>query len=79
MSRTTTWLFISAFAIMTPLGTWMGALPFFHGIYEHLLAVVIGMILHVSTIILFESSRNHAHNLRKLGVILLGLVLAYIL
>ena len=79
LPRLTIWLFIGAFALMTPLGTWMGALPFLHGIYENLLALVIGMILHVSTIILFESSRNHAHNLQKLGVILMGLVLAYLL
>ena len=70
---------MGAFAMMTPLGTWMGALPVLHEAYDYLLALVIGMILHVSTIILFESSRNHAHNIRKLGVILLGLVLAYFL
>jgi hypothetical protein len=57
----------------------MGGLPFLQGIYGKLLALVICIILHVSTIILFESSRNHAHNLQKLGVILLGLVLAYLL
>ncbi|MFZ9032255.1 MAG: ZIP family metal transporter [Robiginitalea sp.] len=79
MSRTTTWIFMGAFAMMTPVGTWMGALPALHDAYDYLLALVIGMILHVSTIILFESSRNHAHNIRKLAVILLGLVLAYLL
>lgn len=79
LSRTSCWLFMVAFALMTPFGTWVGALPFLQGIYDPLLAVVIGMILHVSTIILFESSRNHAHNIRKLGVILLGLVLAWFL
>ena len=79
LSRPAAWLFMGAFAMMTPLGTWMGALPVLHEAYDYLLALVIGMILHVSTIILFESSRNHAHNIRKLGVILLGLVLAYFL
>jgi hypothetical protein len=47
--------------------------------YTYLLALVIGMILHVSTIILFESSREHAVNLRKLAAIVLGMVLAYLL
>ncbi len=79
LSRYSTWFFMVAFALMTPMGTWLGALPLLQGIYGYLLALVIGMILHVSTIILFESSRNHAHNLRKLGVILLGLILAYFL
>ncbi|MEJ2585578.1 MAG: ZIP family metal transporter [Robiginitalea sp.] len=79
LSKATIWFFIGAFAIMTPLGTWTGALPILRETYDYLLALVIGMILHVSTIILFESSRNHAHNIRKLGVIILGLVLAYFL
>ena len=79
LSRTATWIFMGVFALMTPLGTWMGTLPILSETYDYLLALVIGMILHVSTIILFESSRNHAHNIRKLGVIVLGLVLAYLL
>lgn len=79
LSRSKIWVFMGAFALLTPLGAWMGSLGILQEVYGYLLALVIGMILHVSTIILFESSRDHAHNFRKLGVILLGLVLAYFL
>jgi zinc transporter ZupT len=79
LSRKAVWGFILAFALMTPLGTWVGGLQVLSGIYTYLLALVIGMILHVSTIILFESSREHAVNLRKLAAIVLGMVLAYLL
>ena len=79
LSRPTVWGFVGLFALMTPLGTWLGSLQVLEQIYPYLLALVIGMILHVSTIILFESSRDHAVNLKKLGVIVLGLVLAYFL
>ena len=79
LSRNTAWAFIIIFASMTPLGTWLGSLQVLQGVYPYLLALVIGMILHVSTIILFESSRDHKVNLQKLGVIILALVLAYFL
>ena len=79
LSRTTGWTFIGIFALMTPLGTWLGRLPGLQHIYPYLMALVIGMILHVSTIILFESSRDHKVNLKKLGVIILALVLAYLM
>ncbi|MCO5723767.1 ZIP family metal transporter [Robiginitalea marina] len=79
LSGKAAWGFILAFALMTPLGTWVGSFEVISGIYNYLLALVIGMILHVSTIILFESSREHAVNLKKLGAIALGMILAYLL
>ncbi len=79
LSRATIWIFIGIFALMTPLGTLLGGLQEIQTYYPYLLAVVIGMIYHVSTIILFESSRDHKVNLKKLGVIVLALVLAYFL
>lgn len=79
LSRAGCWMFMGLFALMTPLGAMMGALPQLQGIYEYLLAVVIGMILHVSTIILFESAKEHTINLKRFGVILLGMLLAYLL
>lgn len=78
-SRLSAWVFIGLFALMTPMGTWMGSIQELEGIYPYLLALVIGMILHVSTIILFESSREHSVNLKRLGVILLGMLLAYLM
>ena len=73
------WAFILLFAAMTPLGALVGMNPLLEGVYPYVLALVIGVVLHVSTIILFESSQGHAFNLRKLGVILAGFLLAYLI
>jgi zinc transporter ZupT len=73
------WGIIAVFALMTPLGAVFGNLPVLQQVYPYLLALVIGMILHVSTIILFESSKDHAVNLKRFGVIVLGMFLAYLL
>jgi hypothetical protein len=43
----------------------------------YITAVVIGIFLHISTVILFESSEGHKFNIRKLSVIALGVVIAY--
>ena len=72
-------MFMGLFSLMTPLGAWLGSLQVLQDSYPVLLGLVIGMILHVSTIILFESSRDHAVNLKRLGVILLGMLLAYLM
>ncbi|MEI6854394.1 MAG: zinc/iron permease, partial [Bacteroidota bacterium] len=37
-----------------------------------ILAVVVGIFLHISTTILFESDENHGFNLKKFAVIVLG-------
>ena len=40
-------------------------------------AIVIGMLLHIATTILFESNQGHAFNIRKLLSILLAFVVSY--
>jgi zinc transporter ZupT len=73
-------LFILFFAAMTPLGTFIAANV--QSISEYIIplnALVIGVFLHISTVILFESSEGHKFNLRKLVVIILGIVIAYFL
>lgn len=73
-------LFLSIFAIMTPIGSWLHAN--FNGLDNYAIyiyAVVIGIFLHVSTTILFEASKNHTFNASKLGVVVLGIILAYLL
>ena len=73
-------LFLALFAIMTPLGSWLqanfAAIDQYH---TYINAVVIGIFLHVSTTILFEASKNHSFNASKLGVIVFGILLAYLL
>ena len=73
------WVFIILFALMTPLGTVLSQYAPVREFYPYLLSLVIGVVLHVSTIILFESSKDHSFNRRKLAVIILGMVLAFLL
>jgi multisubunit Na+/H+ antiporter MnhG subunit len=42
-------------------------------------ALVMGMLLHIATTILFESNQGHAFNIRKLLTILLAFVISYLL
>ncbi len=72
--------FILLFAMMTPIGTYLAAnFEFIQDYYAPITALVIGVLLHISTVILFESSEGHKFNLRKLIVIILGISIAYIL
>lgn len=71
-------LFMSTFALMTPLGTYLTAvLPVIEDYQMFLKAIVVGMFLHISTVILFESSEGHTFNFRKVIAIILGSILAY--
>lgn len=73
-------LFLSIFAIMTPLGSWLHAsFRFLDDYAVYINALVIGVFLHVSTTILFEASKNHSFNASKLGIIVFGILLAYFL
>ena len=73
-------LFMLLFAIMTPLGTFLAHTIDILATYATFLnAMVIGVFLHISTVILFESSEGHKFNLRKLLVIIFGITIAYFL
>ena len=72
--------FILLFSLMTPLGSFVAAnFEFATDYAAPITALVIGVFLHISTVILFESSEGHKFNLRKLVVIVLGIVIAYLL
>lgn len=73
-------MFLMIFALMTPLGSWLQSNFEILDTYNtYISALVIGIFLHVSTTILFESSKNHKFNASKLGVIVIGILLAYLL
>ncbi|MFC7357376.1 ZIP family metal transporter [Jejudonia soesokkakensis] len=79
-SKTTTLLFLFLFALMTPLGNYlMASLPELNSYKTEISAVVIGIFLHVSTTILFESSKNHSFNLSKMTAVILAIIFAYFL
>jgi zinc and cadmium transporter len=75
-SKAIFWLLV--FALVTPLGTLtsqsIGAnvIGNFSVYFDRIMAVVVGIFLHISTTILFESSENHRFNLLKFLVIILG-------
>jgi len=73
-------LFILLFALMTPLGSYLASETSFIANYKtQLTALAIGIFLHISTVILFESACEHTFNLKKLIGIVLGFGLAYFL
>ncbi|RZJ75414.1 MAG: ZIP family metal transporter [Flavobacterium sp.] len=73
-------LFMLAFAVMTPLGTLVsGQLEFISHYYTEISAIVVGILFHISSTIIFESSEGHKFNLAKLLVIILGVIMAYFL
>lgn len=78
LNKTAILLFMIAFAIMTPLGTVLSEyLPFLTAYYTEITAVVIGILFHISSTIIFESSEGHKFNLAKLSMIAIGIVAAY--
>ena len=72
--------FMIVFAIMTPLGTVVSDyVPVFNQYYTEITAVVIGILFHISSTIIFESSEGHKFNIAKVSMIIFGIVLAYFL
>jgi zinc transporter ZupT len=70
--------FMLTFAVMTPLGTIISDyLPLLNDYYTEITAVVIGILFHISSTIIFESSEGHKFNVAKVSMIIFGVVLAY--
>jgi zinc transporter ZupT len=70
--------FILIFAAMTPLGTLVSnTTSLSPNLLVSINAVVIGIFLHISTTILFETGEGHKFNLSKLVAIGLGILIAY--
>ena len=75
-----TLIFLFLFALMTPLGNFItNNFKFLEEVHTQITAIVIGIFLHVSTTILFESSSNHKFNLSKIVAVLIGIFVAYLL
>ena len=72
--------FMTTFAVMTPLGTILSDyLPILNLYYTQITAVVIGILFHISSTIIFESSEGHKFNVAKVSMIVIGIALAYFL
>lgn len=73
-----TCIFLVLFALMTPFGAFLSKyVPQLGHYHIEISSIVIGIFLHISSVILFETSESHKFNLSKLVVIVLGFILAY--
>lgn len=72
--------FMVTFALMTLLGTLVSDFfPVLNYYYTEITAVVIGILFHISSTIIFESSEGHKFNIAKVSMIFFGIVSAYFL
>lgn len=78
LSRTKILVFLMLFALMTPMGSftanWMQEMSTenLNVYFNNMMGIVIGIFLHISTTILFESNVDHRFNLYKTIAIILG-------
>jgi len=80
LNKKAIFFFMVTFAIMTPLGTIVSDyLPILNVYYTEITAVVIGILFHISSTIIFESSEGHKFNIAKVSMIVIGIALAYFL
>ena len=78
LNKTALFLFMLSFAVMTPLGTLVSdSFPVLNQYYTEITAVVIGILFHISSTIIFESSEGHKFNIAKISMIIFGIALAY--
>ncbi|WP_333599666.1 ZIP family metal transporter [Flavobacterium sp.] len=77
LNKTALFLFMLTFAVMTPLGTFVSnSFPILNYYYTQITAIVIGILFHISSTIIFESSEGHKFNIAKISMIILGILLA---
>jgi zinc transporter ZupT len=76
--------YLILFAVMAPLGFYVsvglsnGTIGGLDAYFNKIMGIVIGIFLHISTTILFESSADHKINTRKMIAVLLGIGVALI-
>ena len=78
ISKTTFIIALTIFAASAPLGLYLAGshiLPFLEN-SRIILALAVGIFLHISTTILFESSEGHKFDLKKFAIIVLGFAIA---
>src|SRR5215217_3940482 len=75
-------VYISIFALMAPLGLYVsyglsnGTIGGVEDYFNKIMGIVIGIFLHISTTILFESSVDHKVTKRKMIAVLCGIAIA---
>tara|TARA_B100001094_G_scaffold327106_1_gene384559 strand:- start:858 stop:1550 length:693 start_codon:yes stop_codon:yes gene_type:complete len=73
ISKRKAYLLLLIFALMSPLGVFMGDLFTSLANYQNeIMAIVVGIFLHISTTILFEMSDGHKFSIQKIITIIVG-------
>lgn len=72
------WLIIILFALASPLGMILGNY-FDEKLHPYFLALVGGIFLHISSVIIFESNKNHNVDWKKIGLVVVGVAMAMLL
>lgn len=79
------WLLLLLFSVMTPVGYLSSFVLQTYGLNNYEMfsqlafALVIGIFLHISTAILFETSEHHKYNKTKVFMMAGGILLAYLI
>ena len=82
MSKTKSFLLLGIFSLMTPLGSilsnflsqsFINSIPIY---FDVIMGVVVGIFLHVSTSILYETSEDHQYNRQKFFTVIIGIIIA---
>jgi len=77
MKKSRAYILLFLFAIMAPLGVYAGSIFSALSLYHNeILAIVIGIFLHISTTILFESTDGHRFSFMKIIAIIVGACIA---
>ncbi|WP_207427230.1 ZIP family metal transporter [Pedobacter sp. SYSU D00535] len=82
IKKTSILVLLVVFSLMSPLGYLLsdaigkGSIGSIDDYFDRIMGVVIGIFLHISTTILFESSVDHHYNLKKLIAVLSGVAIA---
>ena len=83
-NRNSILFYVGIFAVMAPLGFCLsygisnGSIGGIEAYFNKMMGIVIGIFLHISTTILFESSVDHKVSKRKMMAVLLGIGIALI-
>ncbi len=71
-------LIVALFALASPMGMLLGNY-FNPDLQPYFLAIVGGIFLHISSVIIFESNKNHNIDWVKIGLVIVGVSLALIM
>lgn len=82
VKKSTVIALLALFALMCPMGYWVSYIIGngndieIAGFFPSMMGIVIGIFLHISTTILFESSVDHKFNMKKLVAVGVGIAIA---